>query len=34
MATAASFGGIVVANLIAGALAAVMFKVVYDTSDD
>jgi len=34
MATVASFGGIVVANLIAGALAAVLFKVVYDTSND
>ncbi len=34
MATMASFGGIVVANLVAAALAAVLFKVVYDTSND
>jgi len=34
MATVASFGGIIVANLVAAALAAVLFKVVYDTSDD
>ncbi len=34
MTTVTNLGGIIVANLIGGALAAILFKVVYDTSED